>query len=785
MKEQLLESIRKRSGRTGVLTADRYFRSIEACFEGGFCPTKLFKSASSDQWAKALKEAEEHFTYSTPWMKFDTKSIKAASEVSAIEDAIKDQEIRKKALAIVDGVLTTTKRDRDHDILETKGAKVDPMLPLLWQHISVAPIGKMLRILKHTDKILTAQFAIVNTDLGEDALKLIEIEALRISHGFEPIEWELLEDEKGWHFKVWEMYEASGVSCPSNTDAVWTAHSRNQFKSEAVRGWAKKGFDGRKRHGIGFDVKPACSCQKTLKLNPFGEEPDPLRWNRTLSKAFEVQHQSLQPATFIYGWATKFLECELKEMYETDTYIPSARMGSFLTALEQETSKHTLVDTRNIDSDGDERPPLYEQIQLNSKANETFLVEGMRFYRGHNIKFMVKIKPSWGGLSLTIYSPLAGKEFVNKLIGDCWQWAKTHNFLKGETFSLSGEFLPRGGETWADVMLEEKNQVPLQRCVKQINEKQTACANRGMILMGPPGTGKTLAGRIIKNEANASFIWISARDLHRSGAFGGFQYAFELAKEVAPAVLFVEDIDNFMDQYTVDLLKSQMDGIGRSSGIVTILTTNFPERLPEALIDRPGRFHDVLKFGLPTERERSLMLKKWLPELEPSELAKAVERTNGYSGAHIYELAAFAKTIREQDEIELPDAVTKALDKIAEQRELINESQLSGSNYRPRREVEEAVKKSFCGKQRRSPIEMCKCPECGHKGPMSEFMDDGEHEIPKSFDSLRKRLVMEAFNQPPEEIRKTVLSLQGVADLADARTEEAAWQSAFEEMGLE
>jgi hypothetical protein len=387
MKEQLLESIRKRSGRSGVLTADRYFRSIESCFEGGFCPTKLFKSASQEQWAKALKESEGHLTYSSNRMKFDVKSIKAASDVPAIEDAIRDDQIRAKALAIVDGVLTTTKRDRDGDILETKGAHVDPMLPLLWQHISVAPIGKMLRILKHTDKILIAQFAIANTELGEDTLKLIEIGALRISHGFDPIDYELLEDEKGWHFKEWEMFEASGVSVPSNTEAVWTAYSRNALKSDAVRGWAKNSFDARTKQGIGFDL-----------------------------------------------------------------------------------------------------PPL----------------------------------------------------------------------------------------------------------------------NKG-------------------------------------------------------------------DRITADWLNKLRDAALASSEI------------KKALSDEPP-------------------------------------------------CSCKSKT---------PEPEVKAMD------------------------------------------EMCKCPECGHKGPMSEFMDDGMKEMPRSFDVLRKKLVMEAFSQPPEEIRKIVLSLQGVADLADARTEEAAWQSAFEEMGLE
>jgi hypothetical protein len=355
--------------------------------------------------------------------------------------------------------------------------------------------------------------------------------------------------------------------------------------------------------------------------------------------------------------------------------------------------------------------------------------------------------------------------------------------------------------------------------VKQINEKQTACANRGIIAMGPPGTGKTLSGRAIKDQTNSTFIWISARDLEYSGAFGGFNYAFDLAKEVSPCVIFVEDIDNFMSDRTVDLLKSQMDGIGRSSGIVTILTTNFPERLPEALIDRPGRFHDVLKFDLPNEKLREQMLRKWLPALTPAELVKAVERTDGYSGAHLFELAAFAKTIQEQDEEELSAAVTKALDKITEQRELINQSQASASAYRPRREAAESLKKWRQNMLAKSPndaagpgegavvhpngepaaVDMMVCPKCMYRGMGEEFMpvdDEGEPSDPselgqgneggmpkKSFGELRQLVVKEAFGADYEEVNRLVSQLRGVLEIAEAHRESRKRDEILELLG--
>ena len=178
---------------------------------------------------------------------------------------------------------------------------------------------------------------------------------------------------------------------------------------------------------------------------------------------------------------------------------------------------------------------------------------------------------------------------------------------------------------------------------------------------------------MIRNEAAATFIWVSARDFYRSGAFGSFTYAFDLARELAPSVLFFEDVDTWIDSYTVDLLKTEMDGIGRSAGVWTVLTTNFPEQLPEALIDRPGRFHDCLKFDLPDESARGHMVRRWLPEVDSAAptFALAVRATDGYSGAYVYELCHFAKTLKEQEAKSIDDAVALAVDKIKAQKELI------------------------------------------------------------------------------------------------------------------
>ena len=110
-----------------------------------------------------------------------------------------------------------------------------------------------------------------------------------------------------------------------------------------------------------------------------------------------------------------------------------------------------------------------------------------------------------------------------------------------------------------------------------------------------------------------------------------------------------------------------------SKGILTILTSNYPELLPDALIDRPGRFHDILNFDLPGMEIRSRMLKRWTGGVEDKMLTSIVSATKGYSGAHIFELVSFAKSLMEGEEITIEEALEKSLKKLFEQRELIEQ----------------------------------------------------------------------------------------------------------------
>jgi len=225
--EAFMQAVQSRKpGRWGVRTAHDYLAGIESCAGDPVCAAKFFGMADAAKWEKALEDSKTQLVYSDDIMEVDTKATVAKTE---------------KALLDFSAVLTSTKRDRDFDVLETKGAKPDLKMALLWQHVPFEPIGKMVGVLRHTNDILVCHFAICDTMLGADAAKLVDFGALRMSHGFRPEEAEPLDakDGMGWRVMKFEIIEASVVSIPSNTDAVITAVSREKLHHPAVIKWAK------------------------------------------------------------------------------------------------------------------------------------------------------------------------------------------------------------------------------------------------------------------------------------------------------------------------------------------------------------------------------------------------------------------------------------------------------------------------------------------------------------------------------------------------------------------
>lgn len=591
---------------------------------------------------------------------------------------------------VIPFILTTKSVDRDSEVVLPLGANTDSFKQnpvFVWVHDirNKPPIGKLL-----TDTfVITEDYfkSDVEFDLNDPFAKMIYnkykngfLNAGSIRFTPTKLADPIFPNQKGATIAEWELLEFSAVPVPANPNALMVKEKALQSQEEALE--IEKALFGE----VSKYLK-AEDWLKEMKQIPYGVKIEYI-------KGLDISNQVIAPANLAFDWAAKFCECEVKELFVTSTSFNKLWKGSFLNAFDSLSKNWNKIDTRRFNSYDKELPPIHEAIQLNSKEAGVYLVDGSLFMEvpDKNIKVIFEFSKGWYNV-VTVYISNKYKNFASDFIDTVWKYAKDNHKLKGEKFSLSGNFLDiNPNQNWDKVFLPRENETILKRMVNQFNEKRMSYPNRGIILMGPPGTGKTLSGRTIMNQIkeDTTFIWVSAKDFYNFGTSNGLINSFETAKLLAPSVLLFEDADNWIGGgMALDLIKSEMDGISQSKGLVTIIATNYPERLPDSLIDRPGRFHDVLEFNLPGKEERSRMLTSWIQNLDEQVLLKFTDETEGFSGAHIYEFVEFSKLLKSESELTIQEAMENALAKIKEQRKLIGTNQLAGNTYRDRKVMHE------------------------------------------------------------------------------------------------
>lgn len=167
---------------------------------------------------------------------------------------------------------------------------------------------------------------------------------------------------------------------------------------------------------------------------------------------------------------------------------------------------------------------------------------------------------------------------------------------------------------------------------------------RGVIFIGPPGNGKTFAVKALVNMLQRPCLYVKSIDSDRRHEHGNLRRVFDRARAMAPCVLVLEDLDTLLTSGNRSYILNELDGFAGNDGILTLATTNYPEKLDPAILDRPSRFDRKYHFELPAAAERRAYLSRWNTRLgaelqlsEPGLLA-AVDLTDGFSFAYLKEL---------------------------------------------------------------------------------------------------------------------------------------------------
>ena len=207
---------------------------------------------------------------------------------------------------------------------------------------------------------------------------------------------------------------------------------------------------------------------------------------------------------------------------------------------------------------------------------------------------------------------------------------------------------------------------------------------KGVLFYGPPGTGKTLLAKAVAHETNATFIKIVASEFVKKYIGEGSRLVrgvFELAKEKAPAIIFIDEIDAIAAkrlqgstsgdrevQRTLMQLLAEMDGFESRGNVGIIAATNRPDILDPALI-RPGRFDRIIEVPVPDEEGKLEILKIHTKNmtLDPDvDLKTIASNTKSASGADLKSICTEAGmfAIREEHYSVSAKNFEDALDKV-------------------------------------------------------------------------------------------------------------------------
>jgi hypothetical protein len=167
---------------------------------------------------------------------------------------------------------------------------------------------------------------------------------------------------------------------------------------------------------------------------------------------------------------------------------------------------------------------------------------------------------------------------------------------------------------------------------------------RGAMFLGPPGNGKTFCVKALVHELGVPCIYVQSFETQYSTPQQGIEAVFKRARETTPCVVVLEDIDALLVHGSQSYFLNELDGFASNDGVITLATTNHPERLDPSIVDRPSRFDRKYHFELPDQRARGAYIALWNAKLQPAlrlspaDTAALAEATAAFSFAYIQEV---------------------------------------------------------------------------------------------------------------------------------------------------
>jgi len=195
---------------------------------------------------------------------------------------------------------------------------------------------------------------------------------------------------------------------------------------------------------------------------------------------------------------------------------------------------------------------------------------------------------------------------------------------------------------------------------------------RGVLRSGAPGNGKTHTVKALVNASAVACLYVRSFRSCPSCTESNMHEVFERARRAVPCIVVLEDLDALVDKQSRSFFLNELDGFAPNHGVLVLATSNYPEKIDPALVDRPGRFDRRFEIGPPAAAERRTAIVRWneglLAEMRASAegVEAAVVATEGFSVAYLKELLVTSTT--EWAHCEMNGAARRPMDAILEGR---------------------------------------------------------------------------------------------------------------------
>ena len=167
---------------------------------------------------------------------------------------------------------------------------------------------------------------------------------------------------------------------------------------------------------------------------------------------------------------------------------------------------------------------------------------------------------------------------------------------------------------------------------------------RGVLFIGPPGNGKTHTVKALVNQLARPCLYVRSFKSEYVTDQENIRFVFARARMTTPCIVVLEDLDSMIDDKSRAFFLNELDGFETNTGVVVLATTNHPDRLDPAIVNRPSRFDRKYYFNLPAAAERTAYIAVWNRELElelrlaEDDATHIVQQTEGFSFAYLKEL---------------------------------------------------------------------------------------------------------------------------------------------------